>query len=63
MQGLQGEKEDDAQMFEDEQVTYRVESQEEEDENLDPPFVIAVQGSSESGKTTLIKSLVYHFTK
>lgn len=28
-----------------------------------PPRVIVVQGSSESGKTTLIKSLVYHYTK
>lgn len=33
------------------------------EDDLEPPFVIAVQGSSESGKTTLIKSLVHHFTK
>jgi len=46
----------------EEVVTYRIEESDEED-NLDPPFVIAVQGSSESGKTTLIKSLVFHFTK
>lgn len=43
-------------------MTYRIEEDGEED-NLEPPFVIAVQGSMESGKTTLIKSLVYHFTK
>ena len=35
----------------------------ESDDNLDPPFVIVVQGSRQSGKTTLIKSLVQHFTK
>lgn len=29
-----------------------------DDDNLDPPFVIVVQGSKQSGKTTLIKSLV-----
>ena len=46
----------------DENMTYRIEEP-DEDDNLEPPFVIAVQGSSESGKTTLIKSLVYHFTK
>ena len=28
-----------------------------------PPRVIVVQGSSESGKSTLIKSLVFHYTK
>ena len=28
-----------------------------------PPIVVVVQGSSESGKSTLIKSLVYHYTK
>ena len=49
---------------EEDKVTYRIENEwEEEEENLEPPFVIAVQGSVESGKTTLIKSLVYHFTK
>jgi pantothenate kinase-related protein Tda10 len=33
----------------------RIESPEEElEENLEPPFVITVQGSQESGKTTLI---------
>lgn len=48
--------------MDEEQVTYRVEEEGEED-NLEPPFVIAVQGSMESGKTTLIKSLVYYFTK
>lgn len=54
---LQGATEDKT-----EDVTYRIEEPGEED-NLEPPFVIAVQGSSESGKTTLIKSLVFHFTK
>jgi len=34
-----------------------------EDDDLEPPFVIVVQGSRESGKSTLIKSLVQHFTK
>lgn len=33
------------------------------EDNLEPPFVIAVQGSMESGKTTVIRSLVLHFTK
>ena len=33
------------------------------EDDLEPPYIIAVQGSSESGKTTLIKSLVHHFTK
>jgi ribosome biogenesis protein BMS1 len=33
------------------------------EDDLEPPFVIVVQGSVESGKTTLIKSLVNHFTK
>ena len=48
----------------EENTTYRVESlEEEEEDNLEPPFVIVVQGSLESGKTTLIKSLVFHFTK
>ena len=37
--------------------------EESREDDLDPPFIIAVQGSSESGKTTLIKSLVFHFTK
>lgn len=37
--------------------------QEAEEDNLEPPFVIAVQGSLESGKTTVISSLVYHFTR
>lgn len=32
-------------------------------DNLDPPYIIVVQGSRESGKTTLIKSLVHNFTK
>jgi ribosome biogenesis protein BMS1 len=41
-----------------------VESPEEAlEDDLEPPFVIVVQGSVESGKTTLIKSLVHHFTK
>ena len=49
---------------EDDKVTYRIETElDQEEDNLEPPFVIAVQGSVESGKTTLIKSLVYHFTK
>ena len=47
-----------------EQVTYRVETEAEQaEDDLEPPYIIAVQGSSESGKTTLIKSLVRHFTK
>ena len=33
------------------------------DDDLEPPYVIVVQGSSQSGNTTLIKSLVHHFTK
>jgi len=33
------------------------------DDTPEPPFVIVVQGSSESGKTTLIKSLVHNFTR
>jgi polynucleotide 5'-kinase involved in rRNA processing len=39
-------------------TTYRVERGDEQEEDLSPPFVIIVQGSKESGKTTLIKSLV-----
>ena len=35
----------------------RVETEEDED-NLEPPFVIVVQGSRECGKSTLVKSLV-----
>ena len=35
----------------------------EEEDNLEPPFVIVVQGSREGGKSTLVKSLVQHFTK
>ncbi len=51
-------------MTEEMQMTYRVEtSQDANEDNLAPPFVIVVQGSKESGKTTLIKSLVYHFTR
>lgn len=43
---------------------FRVEQPGEElEDDLDPPFVIVVQGSAESGKTTLIQSLVYHFCK
>jgi ribosome biogenesis protein BMS1 len=48
--------------IEEEPTTYRIERQEEEDD-LNPPFVIIVQGSKDSGKTTLIKSLVQHFTR
>lgn len=33
------------------------------DDDLEPPFVIVVQGSKDSGKTTLIKSIVYNFTR
>lgn len=29
----------------------------------EPPFVVVVQGSSESGKTTLIKSMIMNFTR
>ena len=46
--------------------TFKVETPEDlalDDDDLEPPFVIVVQGSRESGKTTLIKSLVHHFTK
>jgi ribosome biogenesis protein BMS1 len=51
-------------MAEEEEVTttYRIERPDEE-EDLSPPFVIIVQGSKDSGKTTLIKSLVQHFTR
>ncbi|CDW84912.1 bms1l protein [Stylonychia lemnae] len=48
----------------EERITYRVEQLNEQNEDdLSPPFVIVVQGSKESGKTTLIKSLVQNFTK
>lgn len=47
----------------EEQVIKKAEEINIDDENLDPPFVIVVQGSRESGKTTLIKSLVQHFTR
>ena len=43
----------------------RIETQmdiEEDEDDLEPPFVIVVQGSRESGKTTVIKSLVQHLT-
>lgn len=46
----------------DEEVNthYRVERPDEAaQDDLAPPFVIIVQGSKESGKTTLIKSLVH----
>jgi polynucleotide 5'-kinase involved in rRNA processing len=47
----------------EQRITYRVETLNERDEDdLAPPFVIVVQGSKESGKTTLIKSLVQNFT-
>mmetsp|Transcript_5783 Transcript_5783/g.4121 ORF Transcript_5783/g.4121 Transcript_5783/m.4121 type:complete len:207 (-) Transcript_5783:2553-3173(-) len=43
---------------------YHVETEAEAiEDNLEPPFVIVVQGSKECGKTTLITSLVHHFTK
>jgi ribosome biogenesis protein BMS1 len=45
---------------------YKVETPEDlvlDEDDLEPPFVIVVQGSRQSGKTTLIKSLVQHFTK
>ena len=48
----------------DDQTTYRVETEQEQlEDDLEPPYIIVVQGSSESGKTTLIKSLVHHFAK
>jgi ribosome biogenesis protein BMS1 len=47
----------------EEKVSYRIENEFEADDNLEPPYVIVVQGSKESGKTTLIKSLVHSFTK
>jgi len=47
----------------EEVTTYRIERGDEPEEDLSPPFVIIVQGSKESGKTTLIKSLVQHFTR
>lgn len=46
---------------EEDNITYQVvdpEADDEDDDNIEPPFVIVVQGSKESGKTTLIKSLV-----
>ena len=42
---------------------FRLETEQDLTDNLEPPFVIVVQGSRESGKTTLIKSIVNHFTK
>lgn len=39
---------------EEEAVTYRIERGDEKEDDLSPPFVIIVQGSKESGKTTLI---------
>jgi ribosome biogenesis protein BMS1 len=45
---------------------YKVETPDDlvlDEDDLEPPFVIVVQGSRQSGKTTLIKSLVQHFTK
>lgn len=45
------------------QPEFRIETTQEATDNLDPPFVIVVQGSKASGKTTLIQSLVFHFTK
>lgn len=47
----------------DDGTTYRIEEEGDLEDNLEPPFVIAVQGSLESGKTTVIRSLVQHFTK
>jgi polynucleotide 5'-kinase involved in rRNA processing len=47
----------------EEQVIKKAEEINIDDDNIDPPFVIVVQGSKESGKTTLIKSLVQHFTR
>ena len=50
--------------MQDQDKPYKIETlQDQEEENLDPPFVIVVQGSKESGKSTLIKSLVSHFTR
>ena len=50
--------------MQEEQQTFRVESPEEaEEDNLEPPFIITVQGSAESGKTTVIQSLVHQFVK
>jgi predicted AAA+ superfamily ATPase len=40
---------------------YKVETPDDlvlDEDDLEPPFVIVVQGSRQSGKTTLIKSLV-----
>jgi predicted AAA+ superfamily ATPase len=45
----------------DEEPPMRLETAEDlklNDDDLEPPFVIIVQGSTQSGKTTLIKSLV-----
>jgi ribosome biogenesis protein BMS1 len=33
------------------------------DDYVSPPFVVVIQGSKDSGKTTLIKSLVNNFTR
>ena len=41
----------------EEVTTYRIERGDEPEEDLSPPFVIIVQGSKESGKTTLSNHL------
>jgi ribosome biogenesis protein BMS1 len=50
-------------MEDQEKPEFRLETEQDLTDNLDPPFVIVVQGSRESGKSTVIQSLVYHFTK
>ena len=49
--------------LQDPDATFTLETEQDLTENLEPPFVIVVQGSREAGKSTLIKSLVFHFTK
>jgi ribosome biogenesis protein BMS1 len=48
-----------------ENETYKIEdpSFPSPDDDVEPPYVIVVQGSKESGKSSLIKSLVYNFTR
>ena len=38
----------------EQETTFRLETEQDLTDNLDPPFVIVVQGSRQSGKSTLI---------